>query len=245
MIWRYVNHNSLPAKFNMDFDVKAAQNCGEKEIWLRFYRWRPYAVSLGANQSPRDLLLERLQKDGMDWVVRPTGGRAILHAEELTYSVVIPHSFGMKGDEIYNRVSRALVLGLRLFNPVFEKLELENYQPDFRKLLSKPSGVVCFNSTARHEVKFEGKKIIGSAQRIFKNAVLQHGSILVGSYHLNLVKYLNVSENVKENLLKEMKAKTTDIKEITGDEVDYEKLKESLLYGFRKVFASDVARQVV
>ncbi len=236
MKWLLIEHNANNGKFNMDFDVRLARHCKEDEFYLRFYRWAPFTISLGANQSEEDLNLKKIEEDGLGVVKRPTGGRAILHAEELTYSVVFPASAGYSGSEIYNAVSGALTMGLKYYNPIFNELETEKLQPDFRALKNEPSGIVCFNSTAKHEIKFHGKKLVGSAQRKFKNSILQHGSVLVGKYHRRLVEYLNLSDESKKELAGEMASKTIEIETILNEKVDYEKLQSSILKGFEKYF---------
>ncbi len=236
MIWHLIEHNAENGKFNMDFDKKLAEICGEEEVYLRLYRWKPFTISLGVNQSEYDLNIEKIASDGLDLVKRPTGGRAILHADELTYSFTAPLSLGLKPNEVYNKISQALVSGLKIFHPIFENLELEELQPDFHSLLKKPSGAVCFNSTARHEVKFAGKKLIGSAQRVYANSILQHGSILVGDFHRNLVNYLNLNESTRKSLAEEMEAKTIELETILNSKVDYRLLRSSIVKGFETFF---------
>lgn len=232
MIWHFIDSGFDTGEHNMQFDLHLVQSCNPDEAFFRIYRWQPSCISLGANQSFNDINLDRAVGDGIDVVKRPTGGRAILHAEELTYSVVLPLNHQFSPREIYFKISAALMRGLEIYNPLLAKSELENYQPNFAKLLEEPSGVLCFASTARNEVKFNGKKLIGSAQRKLNNVVLQHGSILCGTVHQNLPKYLNSDENTKEQLRIELTEKTTEIETILGEKTDYEKLKTCLMVGF-------------
>jgi len=238
MKWRLLNTGFNNGAYNMKFDFNLVNSIKPSEAVLRFYRWKPYCISLGYNQTAEDINKELANADNIDVVTRPTGGRAILHAEELTYSIVLHNSSGMSNDEIYNLTSEALVKGLIFFDPVFNKLEKENLQPDFKKEYRKPESVLCFSSTARHEIKFEGKKIIGSAQRKLANGLLQHGSILVGSYHKNIVKYLNVSSEKRNLIEKDTAAKTTEISTIIGREIEYELLTEAIINGFETVWGS-------
>lgn len=228
MIWHFINSGFNTGQFNMDFDIELADNCRDDEAFLRFYRWDPYCISLGANQSIEDVDIKLANKDGIDIVKRPTGGRAILHAEELTYSVVIPVSLGLSAKDIYKKISRALVEGLRLYNPRLYDIELEMSQPNFRYLLKDPSGKFCFASTAKSEVKFKNKKIVGSAQRKLNKVILQHGSILCGAFHRKLVNYIPVRN---ENSLS-LSESTTEIESIIEDKVDYDLLVDKIKYGF-------------
>ncbi len=232
MIWHFIDSSEKTGKYNMDFDIELAKNCKSTEAFFRIYNWNPYCISLGANQSFEDIDQVKAKADGIDIVKRPTGGRAILHAEELTYSVVLPYNFELSPREIYFRISNALMRGLEIYNPVLAKSQLEDYQPNFPKLLEEPTGVLCFASTAKNEVKFNGKKLIGSAQRKLNNVILQHGSILCGPFHKKLVDYINSDEVTKAVLSTELNSKTTELKTILNEEIDYQKLKTCLLVGF-------------
>lgn len=232
MIWHFIDSGSNTGEHNMQLDLHLAQTCEHDEAFFRIYRWSPFCISLGANQSFNDIDLNKTVADGINVVKRPTGGRAILHAEELTYSVVLPLNHQFSPREVYFKISAALMRGLEIYNPLLAKSELENYQPNFPKLLEEPSGILCFASTARNEVKFNGKKLIGSAQRKLNNVILQHGSILCGTKHQELSEYLNANENTKEQLHIELTEKTTEIETILGEKTDYEKLKTCLMVGF-------------
>lgn len=234
MNWHLIESGANTGKFNMDFDLDLVSKCGTDEAFFRLYRWEPYSISLGANQNFSDIDLEKSAQENIDVVKRPTGGRAILHAEEITYSVVLPISQIKSAKEIYKKISNALVKGLELYNPLLGRSELENVQPSFPQLLQQPSGVLCFGSTAKNEVKYNGRKIIGSAQRKMSNCILQHGSILCGTFHRKLVDYLKADEKIKQNLFTELESKTIEIETILNEKVDYQKLSECLKDGFEE-----------
>lgn len=234
MKWNLILSGNNTGKYNMDFDVKLARDCAEDTAHFRLYGWKPYAISLGANQSFKDIDLEKTEKDGIDVVKRPTGGRAILHAEEITYSVIVPASSGFSARELYRTISLGLVRGLNFYDSGLSGVELENMQPDFAQLYRKPSGALCFASTAKSEVKYHGKKVIGSAQRKLNKSILQHGSILAGKFHTGLPEYLNLDESEITDLNKELNEKTIEIGTILNDKVDYQKLQEALIEGFQE-----------
>ncbi|GAB4132962.1 MAG: lipoate--protein ligase family protein [Ignavibacteriales bacterium] len=215
-------------EFNMKYDIELAEKVNDNNSFFRLYEWLPYCVSLGANQSFDDVDIEKIKSDKIDLVKRPTGGRAILHAEEITYSFAIPTSSGLTSHEIYNRVSNAIVRGLKLYDERLEAVELENLQPDFANLLKQPQGKICFSSTAKSEIKFNGKKIVGSAQRKMKNSILQHGSILIGKFHRRLAEYI-LSSGFNENDFEE---KTIEIETILDEKVDKTRLINCLFDGF-------------
>jgi len=236
MIWHLIESGSHTGRFNMKFDIELAKSCRENEAFFRIYRWDPYCISLGSNQAFEDINIHKAKSDGLEVVKRPTGGRAILHAEEVTYSVVMSLSCGLSPKQIYTKISQALLKGLAEYDSRLTSAELENIQPNFPDLLKQPSGVLCFASTAKSEVKFDSKKIIGSAQRKFNNVVLQHGSILCGTFHQKLAEYLNKDEISIHLLKEELTNSTTEISTILNAEVDYEKLSSSLINGFKKEF---------
>lgn len=232
MIWHFIDSGLNTGAYNMQFDLELANKCSIDEAFFRIYRWNPYCISLGANQSFNDVDLEKTHRDSIDVVKRPTGGRAILHAEELTYSVIMPLNYHYSPKELYQRISNALIKGLELYNPCLAPAELENVQPDFLQLLEEPAGALCFASTAKNEVKYCGKKLIGSAQRRMNKSILQHGSILCSPAHRMLTDYINCDSQTRNNLSVELNDKTTEIETILNEKTDYVKLKDCLVNGF-------------
>ena len=93
---------------------------------------------------------------------------------------------------------------------------------------------LCFNTSIKNEINCNGKKLVGSAQRKFGDIVLQHGSILIGEHHKNIVNYLLVDERLKERLRKEINEKTVCLNEIVGRELSYEETASALIKGFEK-----------
>lgn len=233
MKWDLINSGAESGKFNMDFDLYLSELCNNDQAFFRLYRWNPYAISLGANQNFEEINIEKANRDRIDVVKRPTGGRAILHAEELTYSIILPIEFELTAKDIYKKVSLTLAEALKKYDERLKEIELENIQPNFPQLLIQPSGSLCFASTAKSEVKFRGKKIIGSAQRKMNKVILQHGSILCGNFHTQLINYLrDVSSN--EQTEKLLRDNTIEIENIINEKVDYEKLSELLITTFEK-----------
>ncbi len=232
MKWNLIVSGANTGKNNMEFDINLARSCKEDKAYLRLYTWEPYCISLGANQNMNEINLELAGKENIDCVHRPTGGRAILHAEEITYSVVLPYSSSYSAKDIYTNISLALLEGLKLYNPILANAELEGLQPNFPDLLKSPSGMLCFASTAKSEIKYNGKKLIGSAQRKMEKIVLQHGSILCGTFHRKLPGYLLCDETTKKELEKELCEKTIEIDTILNEKTDFRKLTDCLINGF-------------
>lgn len=240
MKWNLLKTGSNAGKFNMDFDVRLIEQDFKDQIFLRFYRWKPYCISIGYNQPVESIDIDKAKEHGIHFVKRPTGGRAILHAEELTYSVVHPVDGSFSPKLLYREINLALKKGLEIYHPALRILELEHNQPDFQSFYKENKSSLCFAVSAKSEINYVGKKLVGSAQRKIGSLVLQHGSILCGKYHLNLVDYLTVKEDEKERILTEIKSTTTEISTIINEDVNYEKLTDSLTAGFEEQFNFDL-----
>jgi lipoate-protein ligase A len=238
--WDFIDTGFNTGRFNMEFDLQLVERCRHEDVsFIRFYRWKPYAISLGYNQSKftrgHKIDTGKCKEDNIDIVQRPTGGRAVLHSEELTYSVV------MKSDKpvqaLYREISLALLEGLKLVdekNDELQKLSFTKETPDLLKLAKTGMYNLCFNTSIKNEINYKGKKLVGSAQRKFGDIVLQHGSVLIGEHHKNIVKYLAVDNKEKDRLKREIDEKTTCLNEITGREISYEEAAASLIKGFEK-----------
>jgi lipoate-protein ligase A len=201
---------------------------------LRCYGWDPPAISFGWNQSLDEIDVKRAAEAGIDIVRRPTGGRAILHSEELTYSVVM-RVRRRNILAVYDDISRALVRGLEL---VGADVAIERTQPHFPSLYRSASAVACFSSSARFEVKHHGRKLVGSAQRRYavpdgSEVVLQHGSVLLGPGHLRMTEFLVcASEEQRAALRSDLCGKTTDLSAVLGRRVTFDEVAFAIRRGF-------------
>jgi lipoate-protein ligase A len=239
MIWKFLNSGVNSGKFNMDFDVFLAENFEPGNAVLRLYRWNPYCISLGANQAYEDLDLAKTRYHRVDVVRRPTGGRAILHSQELTYSVIYPIDAASSAKNIYNEINLALRKGLENFHPGLSVVDLEHDQPNLKEFYKSEISAICFAVSAKSELNYIGKKLVGSAQRKLGSVILQHGSILCGDYHKKIIDYLNVTDEKKTEMLNEISSTTIDLKSALNIEIDYAKLSSSILNGFKEHFNSD------
>lgn len=141
---------------------------------LRFYRWSPACLSFGRNQPARGRYdLEAIHARGLDVVRRPTGGRAVLHDGELTYSVAVPNGLLGSPRATYAAINRALAAGLRRLGVPVE------LAPRSGGRAPVPSLAPCFKEPVEGEVTAEGRKLIGSAQYRESGVILQHGSLLL------------------------------------------------------------------
>ncbi len=190
-----------------DAELLAGHKPGDDPI-LRVYRWEPAAVTIGYNQNFTDFDESAIRAAGYDLVRRPTGGRAILHADELTYAVIGTSPdpiFGSSLHETYLKINQALLAFLAELGIAAEISSGESRE-DAR-------GLVCFRSAGRHEISVGGRKIIGSAQRRTGGVFLQHGSILAGPRHLGLPSFLRSDVNRDPG---ELAAVTTDLGQLLG-----------------------------
>ncbi len=233
--WLCIDTGQHDGRFNMDYDLLLVEEFKRARTpILRFFRWKPYCISLGKNQEASDINAEVAERDGIDVVMRPTGGKAVLHAEELTYSVIM-ETAGSSVRESYNLISKALVDGLRTTGA---DLGLSQSSADFRRLFHDPSTIPCFSSSAVYEVEHHGRKLVGSAQHRFGDILLQHGSILIGDRHKQIVKYLNVSDELKEKTVLDLDTHTATLNEILEIEVCAEDVQAAVRFGFEKVFGA-------
>ncbi len=236
MNYYYLNTGTNNGQYNMDYDIHLAEICKPGEFFLRLYKWYPYCISLGANQKYDSIKIDKAETEEIEIVKRPTGGRAILHSEELTYSVVTCARDLKSVRHFYNDINEAIKTGLIFYNNLFSKIELESEQADFPKVYKENTGNVCFASTAKSEIKFNGKKLVGSAQRKLGNNLLQHGSILCGSNHKNLIKYLDLSKEEISVIFSRINNVTIDLKTILNENIDYFILEESIKKGFERYY---------
>lgn len=220
----------------MKFDIQLAENYSPREVVFRVYRWHPSCISLGANQKYEEINIDKASSDNIDVVKRPTGGRAILHSEELTYSVIYPIDYDTSAHNLYYQINLALKTGLSIYDHRLKQIELENSQPDFKNFYQQDKSSVCFAVSVKSEINFENKKLVGSAQRKFGKVILQHGSILCGDYHLKITDYLNLDDERRSYVKNDIKNSTIDLRSILKKGIDYLKLTESLKRGFEKHF---------
>jgi lipoate-protein ligase A len=183
---------------------------------LRLYGWKPWAVSLGMYQSAALLNQERCRERGIAIVQRPTGGRALLHAEELTYAVVVRLSSERTPRQIYRLVHERIAQALEGLCGV--RLELAPAPP----LVERPPAAVCFSSSARMELLASGRKLVGSAQRILGNVLLQHGSILLGDAHVLLAELVDLpDEAAREHLRRQLRERSTSLAQLCARPVSW------------------------
>jgi len=181
--WRFLDSGPNVGIYNMavDQELLAKAQLGEKMPILRFYDWSPPAVSIGRFQKIKTAVdAEACKRLGFDIVRRITGGRAVLHHNELTYGVIARSDDPLFPPNVlgaYKVIAAGLVAGLKNLGVDAEMVSRTGRHASLVNKNDKDPS--CFSSPSWYEIVVNGKKIIGSAQRRLSGAFLQHGSILI------------------------------------------------------------------
>jgi lipoate-protein ligase A len=237
MRWRFLNTGAQPGDYNMALDAAIAQSGVMNEPTLRVFKWQPDCISLGYHQNAGEIDLARCRQAGIDVARRPTGGRAILHAQELTYSVIIPAAhewFEVLPLDVYRRLSEAIAIGLRHLGA-----EVSFAAGEKLHVNGRPLRMACFASAGRNELLAGGKKIVGSAQRRFRQGILQHGSILLDDAHENLPEFLTGDESAAAIERQRLQNHTTTLRRVCGRIVDFDETVRALRRGFAEIWQID------
>lgn len=238
MNWRLITYVESAPAFNMAADeaILEAHLAGEVPPTLRLYGWNPAAISIGYSQKISDEEIRSIREHGLDVVRRTTGGRAVLHFGDLTYSFVgtsagdesksqKQHVLGSSVAAAYREICQGLILAFEQFGIT---LELGSSKSDYR------ANYDCFRATTNADLQYAGKKMIGSAQLRRKNAVLQHGSIL-----------LNQDQNKMNEVYGGASEVTADrhanLFEVLNKTVSVSELEEAMKTGFSKAFEVEFA----
>ncbi len=235
MNWYLLNTGLREGSWNMWLDEQLALSVGHRgnAPVLRLFGWRPYTISIGANQLMEDFDGAKIHADGIDIVRRPTGGRAIFHAHELTYSVVLP-SGGRGAREIYQYLSRGILAALTALGiPASVAAADERVAPS----REDPLAIPCFSVATRSEIQVDGKKIVGNAQRRYGGTILQHGSFLLGPEHRRLSRYLAPHvQSARTAMDDHLLARTTEAETVLQHHVTFDQAADAFREGFRKTY---------
>ncbi len=181
MSWRLIDYQIKDAFDNMAVDEAIFRETVKhnKTPTLRFYGWRPYAVSIGYFQElQNEINYDACRRSGVDVVRRLTGGKAVYHSNELTYSLAAANSETRFPDSIsgaYEKISRCIARGLSLLGIVAD------LAPSARGAAIKEPDLAscCFSTPSGNELLADGRKICGSAQTRTRGGFLQHGALLM------------------------------------------------------------------
>ncbi len=228
MNWLYLNQGALSGAMNMAIDEALLELAEPGSVIFRTYTWNPATLSLGVFQKISDVNQEELDKRGFGLVRRATGGRAVLHDKELTYSIIIktPHPLIEKNVlESYYYLCQGLVEGLRMLG--VDAALKKSDDPS----LSTPS---CFAAPTFNDIEASGKKLVGSAQMRNRLGLLQHGSILIDVDLNDLFAVITKDEASAKRLADAAKSKITCINSEAGNRVSLEEVRHAIISGFEK-----------
>mgnify|MGYP000064713487 CR=1 FL=1 len=220
MIIRVDHNEAAPGSVNMELDLAMLNEVrtGAADIVFRTYTWDPWCVSLGRHQSIDAINADACASAGIDIVRRPTGGRAVLHANELTYGFAAKLSIALTPQIAYSLLHQALFAALA---PHVSQLAFSGIPTDLRTHYASTGvlGQVCFTSHARSEIMCGTRKVVGSAQRVIDGFVLQHGSILCGPGHERIADLLLCEEAERSHLQNEIERSSVTLSDITNTTV--------------------------
>jgi len=235
--WRVLFTPSLTGALNMAIDQTIANfvSRGESLNTVRFYNWKPFCLSLGYHQNIKDVNLDICKKRNIDVAKRPTGGKAVFHANELTYSVIgsskskifrktIPETFQLLAEWLLRSLS-----DLGIETELSPQLDSKTKQ----KLFRNPS---CFSSASDYEITVKGKKLIGSAQRRWSDGFLQHGSFLLNDDYLKVVDLLNQPVESKQKMLLYLENHTIYLARLISNIASFDEISKILIEAWQKYF---------
>ena len=233
--WRFLRSGPLPGPLNMALDDALVFSCarGEGGPVLRLYTWTPPAVSVGYAQAlESEVDLEACRRLGFGLVRRMTGGRAVLHQHELTYAVAFPEGLLGPGgiQEDYRRISDCLVRGLRRLGVA---ADLSRGSPG----RGAGSGV-CFLAASRFELAVAGRKLVGSAQRRLRGAVLQHGSLLLD---LDRAAWEATLPALRNPAASDWAGRVTTLTDLLGARPSISRVEEALREGFEETLGDPLS----
>ena len=233
MDWRLLITPPARGAWNMAADEAILEHAqagrGASLPTLRLYAWTPPCLSLGYAQPFSDIDIHRLKQRGWEVVRRATGGRAILHTDELTYSVIAPSNEpSVEGSvlESYNRLSQALLLAVK-------KLKLPVEIKEGQANESATPNPVCFEVPSTYEITVNGKKLIGSAQARKKEGVLQHGSLpLAGDLTRICQALVFENELLRAEASQRLFERATTVESALGRAVSWDEAAQAFIHAF-------------
>jgi len=229
--WRFISSPAGRGAWNMAVDEAVLEHStrGESLPTLRLYAWDPACLSLGHSQAFADVDRARLAKHGWELVRRATGGRAILHTDELTYSVIGTSEEPLLNGgvlESYNRIAQALLFAVKKLGLAVEMKEGKNNE-------TTAPNPVCFEVPSTYEITVEGRKLIGSAQARKKDGVLQHGSLpLTGDLTRICQALVFENEAARANAAQRLLKRATTVESALGHAVTWEIAAEAFIQAF-------------
>jgi len=256
--WRLVHSGHLQGALNMAIDeaIMRVVAKGAAPPTLRFYGWDPPAISVGYFQNvAREVDRAACESVGVDLVRRPTGGRAVLHDVEVTYSLVVPEENPVIPagiTESYRAISEGMVQGFVRLGLDAKMVSLRRqraagsggagdgaplssrYQVTIDAAEAKGHSAACFDAPSWYEVTVDGKKIVGSAQVRRLGVLLQHGSIPLELDVEKLFACLRFPDETSRSRAKELfRMKATSIRSALGRPISFMEVADAVVWGLQ------------
>ncbi|HEY5595138.1 MAG TPA: biotin/lipoate A/B protein ligase family protein [Nitrospiria bacterium] len=231
--WRIIEDGPGNAAWNMAVDEAIAESCRRELVppTIRFYAWTRPALTIGYFQkAERDLDQTVCRKEEISIVRRVTGGRAVLHGDDLTYSV----ASGAHGAELPDTIRGSFLAISRGFIQGLYHLGVE---ADAVRAPAKETGrsPLCFMSTSLYEITCQGRKIIGSAQRRWKDGMLQQGSLLLGFNPEAYYKFFRFpDETRRERIIQESRSRVIGLGDLVPTRMTPEMIVRRIATGFEQ-----------
>ena len=231
--WRFLDTGCNDAAFNMAVDeaLLLSYEAGQSPPTLRVYTWFSPTLSLGYAQNvEKEVDVAACRQHGVSLVRRPTGGRAVLHDQEATYSVVMPLRLSDREASItehYHRIGLALAAALR-----HTGLAVRLERPSVLAAAPRSASPACFAAMSRYELSATGRKLVGSAQKRGRRSLLQHGSIPLSMDRQRLFACLRVPADRRTQLLREAYASMVAVNEVAPAPLNAAALHRALRQGF-------------
>jgi len=221
----------LSGSANIQFDLKLFHDFewGHIPSTLRIYSWKPKCISLGYSQKMDRLIDGKMARElGWEVVKRPTGGGIVFHNEaEVTYALVTATDNPVLPRGLissYKKISDAVIFALARID-IHAEIQSSNFKFQNKSQIQNPRSQLCFSYPAEYEIVVKGKKIVGSAQKRGKRALLQQGSIFVKQVEGGAFSVLKQPD---------LRNNAVSVEEILGREIGFEELSEVLVEGFEK-----------
>jgi len=231
--WQFVEFPPLPGIINMQVDVMSFQGfeLGDIPPTIRVFAWQKPCISLGYSQKiEEEIDQQKAAQLGWDVVQRPTGGGIVFHnTAEVTYSLVMDKDDPLLPKGLvpaYKKISEAIVWALGEVG-IKAELQTSNLKLQNKSQIKNDKSQLCFSYPAEYEVVYRGKKIVGSAQKRGKRALLQQGSIFVRPNPPEVYAILKKEYDCE---------KAISVEEVLGRPVDFQELSRAIRSGFEKVF---------
>jgi len=233
-LWRLYISPPATGAWNMAVDEAILEHVTRDDVLptLRLYRWEPPCLSLGRSQPFADVDIKSLKKNGWDVVRRATGGRAILHTDELTYSIIAPkNNPHVSGTllESYQHLAQGLLAAL-------ESLGADVVMSDEKADQGAETNPICFETPSIYEITVNRKKLIGSAQARQKGGVLQHGSLPLTGDLARVTQALNFPDAKSRQIAAEkLLLRASTMESALGQEIAWDTASKSFIHAFESV----------